>query len=336
MKNKLIRLLPILAMFVAGVVFPNTASALTLSPTRFEIKANPGDIIEEEVMLINEEDSTETFYSSYANFEAQGESGSPAFTVPKEGLGTWIKTEAPAFTVSPGEQRPVKFTITIPKDAEPGGHFAVVFWGTSAPDQNGKIGVGAKTGALVLVSVAGDVEIKGGLLSFATKAKQFFYKTLPVSFEYRFQNEGGDRIKPQGTISISDTLFIPAKKLDANPIEGNILPNSIRKFNIDWVNYERPLDYIPSDSFMGKYWENVAYEWKNFALGLYSARLKIAYGEPVQYARKTIFFFVFPWELFIVLVVIISILYFGGRKSIKKYNRYIIKKAREGMSSHNS
>ncbi|MBY0376450.1 hypothetical protein K2P96_00545 [Patescibacteria group bacterium] len=325
-------LLTLFAMMLVGLyAFPNHASAITLTPTRFEVSGSPGDVITENVMLINEHEESETLYPSFANFEAQGDSGSPAFTEPKDDLGTWMSTEVDSVTLVRGQQKAVSFTITIPKDAEPGGHFAVVFWGTAKPGSNGQVAIGGKTGVLVLLSVKGDVKESAGLLNFNTIDKKFFYNTLPVSFEYRFKNDGGDRIKPAGVITIRDTVFLPAETLDANQSQGNILPGSTRKFKVDWVNYERPNDYVIPSSFFGKFWSNVTYQWKNFAVGLYSANFNVSYGIGGEQAKKTVFFFVFPWQLVLVMIIVFVILFWSGRKLIKRYNRFIIDKARAGI-----
>jgi hypothetical protein len=323
-------LIAFFAIITLGVYLcPDNAHALTLTPTRFEITGNPGDTLKEETTLINENDTNETFYSSYSNFEAQGETGSPSFVSPKDDLGTWITTDN-SVTLGPRQQKTVAFTIKIPKDAEPGGHFAVIFWGTS-PGGSAGVSIGAKTGILVLLSVNGDVKEQAGLLNFNTTNKQFWYSTLPVSLEYRFRNDGGDRIKPQGTISIRDTLFLPSDKLDANSGEGNVLPNSTRKITVDWVKYERPLDYVVPNSSLNRFWSNVSFQWKNFAIGLYSARLNVAYGSHGEHVKKTAFFFVFPWQLVLVILIILIIVFWGGKKLIKRYNRFIIEKARNGM-----
>lgn len=325
--------LAILAIAIlAACLLPSAAHALTLTPTRFEVRGDPGETLTERLTLINEDDATETFYSSYANFEAQGESGSPAFVEPKDDLGTWITTDS-AVTLAPRQQKEVDFTVSIPKNAEPGGHFAVVFWGTSPAGATG-VAIGAKTGVLVLLSVNGDVKEEAGLLNFNTVNNKFFYNTLPVDFEYRFRNDGGDRVKPVGTVTLRDTLYIRANRLDANPSEGNVLPASTRKIIVTWQKYDRPLDYVAPSGFFRRFWSNVTYEWKNFAVGLYSAHLNVAYGADNVHVKKTAWFFVFPWQLVIVMVAVLFIVLWGGRKLIKRYNRYIIEKARAGMMPH--
>lgn len=312
--------------------FSSKAFAMTISPVRYEIAGNPGETVTKEMTIINEDNATVTYYSSFANFEAQGETGSASFVEPKEDIGTWITTEQ-SVSLLPGEQKTIPFSITIPANAEPGGHFGVIFWGTS-PENNtdGKqLAVSAKTGLLVLLSVGGDVKEAGGLLSFSTLDKKFWYNSLPVTFTYRFNNDGGDRIKPQGQIQIRDTVFLPTKKLNANPVNGNILPNSTRKFNVDWVKYTEPSDSPVINSAVKKFFHTAIYQWRNFAVGLYSANLDLVYGLQQQHAKDKVFFFVFPWQLLICLIVIITIIYFGGKKIIIKYNKYIIQKAHTAM-----
>lgn len=318
--------------FVVGFS-PNLASAFTLTPTRFELSGNPGDIIKDEMILTNEGETDEDYYTSFSNFEAQGESGTPAFTEPTDDLGTWIKTDFNSVHLAPRQQKVVPFQITIPKNAEPGGHFAVIFWGTSPTNGANGVSVGSKTGALVLLSVNGDVKENAGLLNFNTTEKNFWYKTLPVPLEYRFKNDGGDRVKPVGTITIRNTFFIPTEKLDANPVEGNILPNSTRKFNVDWVNYKHPADYKIPTGMIEKFFGEVSYQWKNFAVGLYSAKLSLDYGLKGDHVAKTVYFFVFPWQLVLVMLVVFTVLYWGGKKFIKRYNKHIIDKARASMKN---
>ncbi len=299
--------------------------ALTLTPVRIEVQGDPGQSLTEEMTLVNEQGSTITYYSSFSNFEAQGDTGSPAFVEPTDDIGTWMKT-AESITLSAGESKTVRILITIPSDAEPGGHFGAVFWGTAAPNATpGQVAISAKTGMLVLLSVNGEVKEAGGLIDFNTKDKKFWYNTLPVSFEYRFKNDGGDRVKPSGKITIRDTIYIRAARLDANPVEGNVLPSSIRKFKVDWIKH--------AEAAPAGFLHTVGYQWKNFALGLYSAHIDLVYGSQAQHTKKVVWFFVFPWQLVIVLIFVLWILWWGGKKLLKRYNRFIIEKARV-TSSH--
>ncbi len=309
-----------------------TSEAMTVTPVRYEIKGNPGETLIEEMMIMNEDPVPVTYYSSFANFEAQGETGSASFVEPVDDIGTWIETEK-SVSLIPGEQRSVSYSIKIPENAEPGGHFGVIFWGTSpGVGENGEqLSVSAQTGILILLSVSGDVKEEAGLLDFLKKDNKFWYNSLPVTFTYRFKNDGGDRIKPTGFIRISNTLFIPTKKLDANPVNGNILPASTRKFVVDWVKYTEPKNTVAPTSVIKNFFHKAYYQWKNFAVGLYSAKLDITYGLQEKNVNKTVFFFVFPWQMLICLIIIITIIFFTGKTLVIKYNKYIIKQAHSSV-----
>jgi hypothetical protein len=307
-----------------------TAHALTITPVRIEIKGDPGQVLTEEMTLINEQATDVTFYSSYANFEAQGDTGTPSFTTGTEGIASWMKT-ADSVTLGPNETKTIRISIAIPKDATPGGYFGAIFWGTAPEsDKPGEVAISAKTGMLVLLSVNGDVKEAGGLVDFKTKEDKFWYNTLPVSFEYRFRNDGGDRVKPTGKITIRNTVYLRADRIDANPVQGNILPASTRKFKVDWVKYTDPDGTPLAASAMKKFFHTVRYQWKNFAFGLYSAHIDVVYGNQNQHAKDVAWFFVFPWQLLVCIIIVLIVVRWGGKKALHHYNRLIIARARTG------
>src|SRR3989344_80368 len=98
--------LSFLAIIVLVFLFhPGQADALTITPIRFEVSGNPGDVLNEELLLVNETDVVEAYYASFANFEAQGESGTPAFVEPKDDVGTWISTSISSISLAPHQQK---------------------------------------------------------------------------------------------------------------------------------------------------------------------------------------------------------------------------------------
>ena len=310
-----------------------SVQALTISPARIEVSGDPGTTITKEITLLNDSQAgEETYYISYANFEAQGETGSPLFVEPKGDLGTWMEA-GESVTLKANESKKITLNINIPEDAYAGGHFAVIFFGNN-PSNGGQVSVGAKTGTLILLSVNGDVLEAGGLVSFNTLKNKFFFNTLPVGLEYRFKNDGNDRVKPEGKITIRNTFYIPVERIDANSVSGNVLPHSTRLFNVEWIKHKIEGNTEgSSNSFMSKYFDKVSYQWENFALGLYIAKLNLVYGTSDIHSDKTAFFFVFPWQLMIIILIILVIIFFVGKKLLRIYNKRIIEKARLGMTN---
>lgn len=296
------------------------ASALTVSPARLELNVDPGMSSSNEFTLINEQNEDQTFYTSVENFEAQGESGTPNFTTSKEGLASWV-TVSPSITVKKGEKIKIPFTINVPSDADAGGHFAAIFLSTIPPSTKaGEVAVGAKVGMLMLVRVSGDIKEEGGVQSFTLKNGGRVVTTLPVDFVYRFNNSGNDRAKPAGTLTIKNMIGMTTESLDANNREGNVLPSSIRRFEVRWGDQ----DPLPASSGFFSY---VKYEMDNFALGLYSANLDLSFGANSK-TSSSLYFFVFPWHLIVVTLIVLALIYLVFSFGLKRYNQFIIKQAR--------
>lgn len=294
------------------------ALALTLSPVRLELSGDPGTTLTGEFTVTNEQSTSQTVYPSYENFTSNGESGAPVFSDKKTGLDTWMSVGSSQLSIGSGQSVTVPYTITIPKDATAGGYFAAIFWGTSSPSDTTQLSIGAKIGLLVLLRVNGDIPESAGITTFDRNDHGFFYTTLPVELRYMFRNSGGDRVEPHGTITVRDTFFIPSVTLDANKVQGNVLPNSTREFTTAWIIHKA------SEPVHG-FFQTARYEWQNFALGLYSARLDLVYGTD-SHVNKTVWFFIFPWQLVLCLCIVLLVVWQLGKILITRYNRYIIKK----------
>jgi hypothetical protein len=306
--------------FLSSFTFAN---ALTLTPIRLEVKADPGQTITKQFALINEHDKAETYYSSYANFEAQGDSGNPEFVDPKEGLGTWMKAPA-SITLSPGESKLVSFTVSVPKDARAGGYFAALFWGTQPPAATStSVSIGAKTGLLVLLSVNGNVKESGGIQDYNTKSGAHYYEALPVEFSYHFQNSGGDRIKPDGNIVVRNMFGFKTKLVPANVSAGNVLPSQTRYFETTWAGSAKEAQEVHG------FFNKALYEWHNFAFGRYTATLDLTYGLNGDKASASTVVWVFPWQFLILFILILIIAIYIIEKGLKLYNNWLIGKAEE-------
>lgn len=301
-----------------GLFTVTGASALTVSPARVEITGDPGTTIYGEIEIFNEQEGTRTFFSSFENFEPSGDSGAPYFIGAKDGLATWMQTEE-KIELQSGEYKIVPFTITIPKDAEPGGKFAAIFWGSqpSGVQGGGEVSIGGKIGVLILLRVSGYVPEGGGLLDFNTKDNKRFFNSLPVTMSYRLNNTGGDRVVPIGDIKIKNSLRITTEKLDANKSQGSVLPDSTRKFEVTWGDEKEDLGFF---GMAGR-------QLKEFNFGWYTAKINVTFGSTNQVATASYNFFIIPWQLLILVIFGGSILGFTGRSALKKYNRYIIAQA---------
>jgi len=319
---------------LASVIIPSQSNAMSISPVRIELAGDAGQTLKGVFKIINDEADNKVFYTAYENFEASGETGNPNFVETNSGLSTWINAPTQV-SVASGESVEVPFTVNIPANAEPGGYFAAIFLSTVPPNTSagGQVVIGARIGTLVLLRVNGEIREGGALLEFGTKEGGKFFTSLPVEFYYRFQNSGADRVRPMGNVVIRNTVGMTSTVVNANLSQGNVLPQSIRRFELAWVDAGNPneqaIDASIPESASGKsFFKAAGLQFKNFAFGRYTAQLAVAYGEDNSVELSKTSFYVFPWQLLILVIVGGTILYFGLSRGLRYYNAWIIKKAR--------
>ena len=301
-----------------------SVQALTISPARAELTGDPGETVPGSFTLINALDTEQTYYTSVENFEAQGETGTPNFTTSKEGLPSWVTVEQ-KITLKKGERLVVPYVVTIPKDADSGGHFGAIFLSTVPPAAGeGQVSVGAKVGMLLFLKVTGAIKEQAGVSSFFLKDGDNVLTSVPVDFVYKFKNDGNDRVKPEGELVIKNIFGMKVSSVDVNKTKGdNVLPASTRRFDIRYGDVDAPKVSAP-------FFEHVAFQKENFAIGMYTANLTLRFGNS-GVTDASLSYIMFPWQLLSVTAGILLITIILLVALIKHYNRWIIKQARKAQ-----
>jgi hypothetical protein len=326
MKTKMIFGLAVVLMLL-GIAIPFASDAVTVSPPILEIDASKGQVITQSIKVRNEGADSVTYYLEAQKFIAAGESGAPQFvagTAEDVDLASWIKFNYDNITIPGGQSAEVPFSIVVPSYAGPGGHYAAIFLSTVPPEAKeagSQVAIASRIGTLVLVKIAGEVKEVAELSEFSTTSKSF--ASLPVDFAIRVKNSGNTHIKPVGTIVVKNMFGSEAGKVVVNETGGNVLPDSIRKFDSAWV---KNANATGATTFWGKYRQ----EKENYAFGSYTADLTLAYGTAGKVLSASTSFWVFPWHVIIVNLIVIILLVIIIYFLVKKYNAYILKKYNKG------
>lgn len=270
-------------------------SKINITPLTFNLSANPGDVLEQTLKIRNDSATTNTLRVNAENFTATDEEGTVGLTEEETpfSLAKWIKFKQSTYTLRSGQEAQVPFTITVPRDAEPGGHYASVY-GQLSPDA-GAIGssgssIGQKIGTLVLLRVAGNVKEDATVESFQTGQ---FQAGQPVPFEARVKNNGSIHIRPKGFVTITD--IFGNKVVDVPITEKNVFPGSVRKLDISW---EKP----------------------GF-IGYYTANALMYYGQNNQQLTASTTFWIIPWMQLAIwggVALVIVVVLILARKRIGK------------------
>jgi len=276
----------VFGLFLGNQVNAQTAQGVGISPLTFELTANPGDVIVNQLKVYNPNESTIGIKMEVEDFTVSGEQGhvkiEPAETETYS-IARWVTMEPEAFVLGPREQRFITFTIKIPDNAEPGGHYGSILAGTSAVagEEFSGAAIAGRVGALVLLSVSGEVKEDLTVKEFHDTG---YSEYGPIDFTMRFENTGTIHVKPKGYITIVN--WLGRKVADIEIPQRNVLPDSIRKIETSW---------------------NKKWLWG----GKYTATLSGSYGvSNIPFSPVVITFWAFPWKagIGILLVIIYFVL----------------------------
>jgi hypothetical protein len=274
--------------------FAQESLSLSVSPTLFEMTANPGQKWESVVRVINSNPYDIRVYADRVNFRPQGESGQSTFIPVMEGetagqtLAEWISVSEGDLIIPAEQTLEIPFTITVPDDAPPGGHFAAVLIGTkslSDAQQTSQLETSQVVTSLVFLRVTGDVNEMGSIREF--RSTKGLSESPTMDFELRFENKGNVHILPQGEIKIfnmwgQERGVIPVNR---QTLFGNVLPEQIRKYTFSWTG-----------------------DWSIADMGRYTAVATLAHGlDERKFDTSQTSFWVIPWKIAgMVLIGLIS------------------------------
>lgn len=289
-----------------------SAQGIQISPTLYELNAEKGKTYELNLNVMNVTLGNLVYSTSVDDFGSSDETGSPQIMVDSQlpessSIRSWLPT-IPSFLLKPRESKKISVQITIPDNAEPGGHYGVLRFSGAAPElDNTGVGLSASAGALILIRVDGEISEFASLESFnaiKNNKQSSFFENGPIDFAVRVNNQGNVHVKPSGDIQITDMFGGLVENISINNVEprSNVLPDSIRRFDVK----------------LNKEW----------MFGVYTANLSLAYGTKGQAITKTISFWVIPWKIILVALLALVTIIFILKRLIKVYNRHIIQKSK--------
>lgn len=268
----------------------DNVAGLIVSPPIIEKDAVGGASFSGIIRITNPNATTDLKVGiSLGDFKASGEEGQQTFLDPATNTGSfslakWIKVED-STTLKANETKEIRYSVDVPKDAEPGGHYGVIFFSPSFLNptvlQGSGVAAVPKVGALLLVNVPGAIKYDGSIIEFKSNKKIYWNIKNIVDFLTRFQNLGTTHVKPQGDIVIKNTFGKEVARLKVNEKMGNILPDSIRKFENSWE--------------------------KKYGFGIYKTQVTLAYGDG-QSATASLSFWIIPWILIVIILVVLILL----------------------------
>ena len=250
-------------------------------------KLNPGDTAEGFTKVINQSTSTLTFKLGVQDFVVTDTSGTPNIIPPgtlsnKYSAANWIGVTPQTFTLKPGDSQKINYYVQVPRDARPGGHYAAIVYSpivTGALTGSGST-VNSQLGSLFYITINGPINEQSTVSKFFANP---FQEYGPVNILTQIKNLGDLHIAPKGTITVTGLFFNQTQNLPTH----NIFPEAARDF---------------SNTF-----------GQNLMIGRYEASFIGSYGTNDNLPLvATMYFWVFPWRITLVIILAVVALTLGG------------------------
>lgn len=311
-------------VFCPYVAFAQGANSLsmTITPPLFQITQSPGTDWNSMLRIVNTNPYDLVVSASATDFHPDGETGNavleetpPADPFDTHRMSGWIRLPEGTITIPRGKTADIPFTIHVPINADPGGHYAAILVGTTPGNKPGGSGtsVSSKVTSLLFFRVPGEVIEEGDIRDFF--AIKRMVATPDASFSLRFENKGNVHLVPQGEIVITNMWGKERGKIVINERTtfGNVLPHSTRKFAFDWNGESNP-----------------------FEVGRYSAVATLVYGdEGRKTVYRTTYFWVVPWKPVLGILGGLMAFFWFMSWSVRRYIRkaLALESARLGIAS---
>lgn len=317
-RNKLASLLLLaLCVLLPQFSFAQESVSFSVSPTIYDMTANPGQMWQSTVRIVNPNAYDLKLSVVPNNFVPKDEDGIPQFlpilepTPQKETFAEWIQIEQEV-VIKAEQTLELPFIIKVPEGASPGGHYAALMISTKPvePQGNGQVQTSQVISALVFLRVTGDITEQATIRSF--RSTNYFLSKPETRFDIRIENKGNVHMQPQGEIKIYNMWGRERGSVPINQqtMLGNVLPQSVRKFSFDWSS-----------------------EWSISDIGRYTAEVTLAYGkEERQFLSSDTAFWIIPWKILLVLFLVVGGLIATITWAIKLYVRHVLALAGVGAS----
>lgn len=272
------------------------------------LEADPGQTKTGSTNVTNLSTDTLKVKTSFADFVVDNEEGIP--TIVETGSSVWsmslwasVSAEDEEFFLEPNETKEVEFTIDVPQDATPGGHYAMILF-TPAIVQEEEIAgplIEHKVGNLIKMTVSGEIYESAEIVEFSAP---YFSEFGPIDLTLRILNDGNTHIPTSGSVKIYNTLNQEVAEWEIQ--SANVFPTAIRAWDTTWEG-----------------------KWR---FGLYNAEVEVMYGSEDTPLTADVFFWIIPWRLILAITAVITLLIIWGyaiekknkstrkNKSIKKEN----------------
>lgn len=262
---------------------------LVVYPAKIQLEVSPGEKTGITVNFLNQSELPLSGYFRIADFIVINNQGTPEIIETKEQVNSryaassWFSSLYDRGTIPANEKVSFFAYITVPQDAVPGGRYVAIYFEPTPeltlPQTGGEkaIAIASRLASLIYIKVKGDIKEEAKITQFFANR---FQEYGPVKITTEILNLGNYHITPQAKLTLINPLGQVIDQQKLAPL--NIFPERTRLY----------------ENELGKKW----------LIGRYQVKLTGTYGEKNLPLSATLYLWVFPWKIAVVVLLAIVIL----------------------------
>ena len=211
----------------------DTKESITLSPAVSRPTVNAGEQISGKLTIINDGQTDYQFLTYARPYSVSSENYDPNYTVVNERTEAyqWVQFSKTEAQLTAGGNIEIPYTVNVPQNASPGGHYAVLFAETQPPKAEGSQVVRKKrVGSLLYITVNGDYKQSGILANWSSV---FWQPKKPLQADLKIKNDGNIHFQVDSTVNFKNVFGKTRMQLNQQHL---VLPGTTRKLPITWEN----------------------------------------------------------------------------------------------------
>jgi hypothetical protein len=204
---------------------------LGISPTSVDTVIKPGSSASGNELVLNQGKAPFQYLVYVTPYDVEGEDYTPYFTpIPgSPDVTSWFKiTARTKGQINPGEQIPIPYTITIPKNTPAGSYYATILAEKDTQGSNGIV-TRVRVGTIFYIRVAGPAVTRGNVALWSVPWLQHY----PLTATLKLANTGSVYFLAQVNVSVKDIFGGSKYTFSRNPA---ILPQKLRRIPVPWQN----------------------------------------------------------------------------------------------------
>lgn len=274
-----------------------------VGPGKIEMELEPGQTGTFDLMVSNRLGTEKSFSLDIEDFKGTDDPNKTVVLLGNDkgpySLKDFIRVEKNTIDIEHGKRVRIPVSVSIPRNAEPGGLYGSVVVGTLSKNNDSKSTnsvtatnpIFTRVGVLIFIKIKGQVQQDGKLVDFKLSGDKKIVSGLnDLNFTILFKNEGNIHLNPKGEITIKNTIGSIVGKIDVESWFS--MPKSLRMREVSWS--------------------------PKFLLGRYTATANVerGYGDfKDQYAYS---FYAFPWQIILISFIVILVIIVLIKKISKK------------------